>query len=198
MNCTFWPVACCEQDAGHLRRRVLVDERDLAGVRLHPGDEVLEVVRRQPFLGDHQLRIDGQETDRVEILLQVVVQFVDDAADMSVPLPDVDGVAVRLRACDTPDCNAAAGAADVLDHHRLAEMRAHAVGHDARNRVGRSAGRERHDQRDLARWKGLLRVDAGNGGAGEKHSRDGDPQHSHPPNFLSANWWDDSPPHDGQ
>ena len=62
-----------EQDAGDVRRGVLVDEGDLAGIRLHPGDELLQVVRRQILLGDHQLRIDRDQPDRVEILLQVVV-----------------------------------------------------------------------------------------------------------------------------
>jgi hypothetical protein len=47
----------------------------------------------------------------------------------------------------------AAGAADILDDHRLAERRAHFVGHDARGDVGRSARRKRHDQRDRARGK---------------------------------------------
>jgi len=43
------------------------------------------------------------------------------------------------------------GAADILDDHGLAERSAHALGHDARGGIGRSARRERHHQRDLAR-----------------------------------------------
>ena len=42
---------------------------------------------------------------------------------MGVPLADVDGVAVRRRARDAPDPDAAAGAADILDHDGLAERR---------------------------------------------------------------------------
>ena len=61
------------------------------------------------------------KSDRLEILLQIVVELVDDAADMGVPLADVDGVAVRRGARDAPDRDAAAGAADVLDDDRLAE-----------------------------------------------------------------------------
>ena len=38
------------QDAGHLRRGVLVDELGFARIGLHPGDQLLEVVGRQVFL----------------------------------------------------------------------------------------------------------------------------------------------------
>ena len=113
-----------EQNAAHVRRRVLVDEVDLAGVGLHPGDEIFQIVGRKIFLRDHQLRIDRDQPDRLEILLQVVVELVDDAADVRVPLADVDGVAVGRGARDAPDRDAAAGAADVLDDDRLAERRA--------------------------------------------------------------------------
>ena len=44
----------------------------------------------------------------------------------------------------------AAGAADVLDHQRLAERLAHLLGDDARDHVARAAGRERHDHGDGA------------------------------------------------
>ena len=72
---------------------------------------------------------------------------------MGVPLPDVDRVAVGRGAREAADADRAAGAADILDNHRLAERSAHLVGHDARGDVGRSARRERHDQRDRARGK---------------------------------------------
>ena len=74
-------------------------------------------------------------------------------APTGVPLPDVDGVAVGRRAREPADADRAAGAADILDNHRLAERRAHFVGHDPRGDVGRSARRERHDQRDRTRGK---------------------------------------------
>ena len=118
------------------------------GIGLHPGDQLVERVRRQILLGDHELRIDRDQPDRLEILLQVVVQVVDDAADVGVPLADVDGVAVGRRARDAADRDAAAGAADVLDDDRLAEERPHLLCQDARRGVGRAAGRKRHDQRD--------------------------------------------------
>ena len=110
-----------QQNAGDLRRGVLVDELGLARIGLHPGDELVELVRRQVFLGDQELRVDRDQPDRLEVLLQIVVEVVDDAADVGVPLADVDGVAVGRRARDAPDRDAAAGAADVLDDDRLAE-----------------------------------------------------------------------------
>ena len=65
------------------------------------------------------------KADRLEILLQIVVQLVDDAADVGVPLPDVDRVAIGRRARDAPDGDAAAGAADILDDDRLPERGPH-------------------------------------------------------------------------
>ena len=65
--------------------------------------------------------------DRLEIFLEVVVELVDDAADMGVPLADVEGVTIRRGAGDAPDTDAAAGAADIFDHDGLPErMRASA------------------------------------------------------------------------
>jgi hypothetical protein len=119
-----------QQNAGHLSRRILVDERGLAGVCLHPGDKPLQVVRRQRLSGDHELRIDGDQPDRLEILLQIVVQRIDDAADVGVPLADVDRVAVGRRPRDPPDRDAASGTANVFDDDRLAEQWPHLLGHD--------------------------------------------------------------------
>ncbi len=153
-----------QQQSAHLRRRVLVDEFGVAGMRLHPGDQRFQVVRRQRLLGDQKLRIVRNQPDRLEIGLQIVVEIVDDAADMGVPLADVDGVAVGRGAREPPDADRAAGAADILDDHRLAEESPHLVGDDAPGDVGRAARRERHDQRDGARGKSLLRVNGCAGG----------------------------------
>jgi hypothetical protein len=74
---------------------------------------------------------------------------------MSVPLADVDGVAIGRGPRDAADGDAAAGAADVLDDNRLAERRPHALGQYPRRHVGRAAGRERHHQCNGTRWVGL-------------------------------------------
>ena len=104
-------------------------------------------------------------------VLQIVIEIVDDAADMGVPLADVDGVAVGRGAREPPDADAAAGAADILDDHRLAERCPHLVRHDPRRDVGRPAGRERHDQRDGARRK---IVGASGGYERDESEREGD------------------------
>ena len=149
-----------QQDAGHLRRRVLVDEGGLAGIGLQPGDQRLEVVRRQRLLADQELRIDGNQADRLEVLLQVIGEGIDHAANMGVPLADVDGVAIGRGARDAADGDATAGAADVLDDDRLAERRPHALGQYPRRHVGRAAGGERHYQRNGTRRIGLRPRDA--------------------------------------
>ena len=84
-----------EQHAGDVRRRVLVDEVDLAGIFLHPRDQFGKRVRRQVILGDHELGIVRNKRDRIKIFFEVVVELVDDAADMGIPLADVEGVTIR-------------------------------------------------------------------------------------------------------
>jgi hypothetical protein len=81
-------------------------------MRFHVGDETFQIVRRQRFLGDQQHRIDGDQTDRREIGPQIETDIVDDAADMGVPLADVDGVAVGRCAREPADADRAAGAAE--------------------------------------------------------------------------------------
>ena len=139
-----------QQQPANLRRGVLIDEFGVARMRLHPFDQRFEIVRRQIFGGDQQHRIDRNETDRREVGLQIVIEIVDDAADVGVPLADVDGVAVGRRPREAPYPDRAAGAADILDDHRLAERRPHLVGQNTPGNIGRAARRERHDQRDGA------------------------------------------------
>ncbi len=171
MKVTLVLVSCCRQDAAHGGGGVLVDELRFAGVGPHPGDQLIQPVGRQVLPGDHELRVDGDQPDGREILLQVVVQIIDDAADVGVPLADVDGVTVRHRARDPADRDAAARAADVLDHDRLAKKRPHLLGHNPRSDVSRAARRKRHDQRDLARRIGLRRRRRGARHHGREHDR---------------------------
>jgi hypothetical protein len=60
-------------------------------------------------------------------------------------------VAVRRRGGDARRADRAARAADILDHHGLAEHLAHVLGDDARDDVARAAGREGGHHRDRAR-----------------------------------------------
>jgi hypothetical protein len=57
-----------------------------------------------------------------------------------------DRVAVRRGARHARGADHAAGAADRFDHKLLSKRLRHAVGENARDRVGRAARRERHDQ----------------------------------------------------
>ena len=74
---------------------------------------------------------------------------------MRAELAEIEGVAVGRRAHHAADADAAAGAADVLDDHRLAERLPQPIVQDARDGVGRAAGRERHDHGDRPRRIGL-------------------------------------------
>ena len=64
-------------------------------------------------------------------------------------------VAVGRRFGGALDAEHPANAADILDHDRLAELRAHALGEKAPEYVGRAARGERYDQPDRLRGIGL-------------------------------------------
>ena len=55
--------------------------RDLALVRFDPADELVEVLRRDAVLADHDHRVAGQQHDRLEIAQQIVGQRVNRAVD---------------------------------------------------------------------------------------------------------------------
>ena len=57
----FLPGQFFEKHGCHIGRSILIDEVDLARICLHPTDEILQVVGRKIFLGDHELRIDSTQ-----------------------------------------------------------------------------------------------------------------------------------------
>ena len=65
----------------------------------------------------------GYGDDRLEIGLQIVIEIIDDAADVGVPLADIDGVTVWVGTRQPPDADRAAGAADIFHNNRLTEER---------------------------------------------------------------------------
>jgi hypothetical protein len=140
-----------QQEPADLRRRILIDEFGVARMRFHVSDQRFEIIGRQRFLRHQQHRIDRDQADWREVGPQIEADIVDDAADVRVPLADIDRVTVGRCAREPADADRTAGAADIFHNHWLAERRAHLVGHDAGRHVGRSARRERHDQRDRAR-----------------------------------------------
>src|SRR6202048_1639730 len=104
-------------------------------MRLHPGDEQLEVVGRKGFSRHEQLRIDRYQSDWRKCRLQIVIGIVDDAGNMRVPLAYVDDVAVRYGPRDAPHSYAAAGSATILDDDRLPEHGCHAVRQNASRHI---------------------------------------------------------------
>jgi hypothetical protein len=132
------------------------------------------------FARDQKLRVDRRQPDRREVLLQIVIEVIDDAADMGVPLADVDGVAIGRGARHAADAKAAAGAADILDHDRLTEQKPHLVRQNARGDVSRAARRIRHDQRDRPRGKSVG-MRGRKGGAKRQCNHNDQFSHSSPP-----------------
>jgi hypothetical protein len=152
-----------EQQASHMRggADATVGLLHVRAVRLHVGNECLEIVDRQVlFRRDGRRRIGGK-ADRLEIRARVVTQVrvkhrrrhVRAHADRH------DGVAVRIGRRGARGAERAAGAADVLDDDALVEMPAHAIGGDARHGVARPTGRERHDHHDRPRRVTIRRID---------------------------------------
>ena len=87
--------------------------------------------------------------DRLEILLQIIVELVDDAADMGVPLADVDCISVGRRAGERPTAMLPPAPPTFSMTTGCPSARTHVLGNNARGDIGRSARRERNDERDL-------------------------------------------------
>ena len=84
---------------------------------------------------------------------------------------DEQRVAVGRRARHRFGADAAAGAAAVVDHHRLAERARDPFADQAADDVGIAAGRERHDQMDRPvriGGEGCARHEARGGAEGER------------------------------
>ena len=93
------------------------------------------------------------EADRREVRHRIVERpLVERLVDaVAAEIADHDLIAVRRRARDAERAGHAARAADVLDHHLLAEDFAHALRHGAAVAVDRAAGGIRHHQRERPR-----------------------------------------------
>jgi hypothetical protein len=130
-------------DAGHAVLHLLL-------IGLHVGLELLEGLGRQVLLGDQHHRVGAAEANRLEILLAVVGQrLVERDVDRErAHMGEAQRVSIGSGARDLGDADRAAGAADILNDHLLAQRLAHALAEDARQGVGGAAGRERHDHGD--------------------------------------------------
>ena len=152
-------------DAGGAHRRLLA-------VRLQPGHQFFQISRRHGLAGVDQERLGCDEANRLEILQKVEVEIVDGAVrHVGSPHAPEHRIAVGRRAFGAGDADDAGRARGVFDNDRLPERLAHALRHDASERIGRSAGRERHNHDD--RMVGVVRGPGGSRGAEEEHkSRD--------------------------
>jgi hypothetical protein len=168
-------------DAGsRLRCRALL--------RPQPGDELLEVVRRQALVGDDEQRLRRDQRHRLEVTDGIVRQRGDRRVQhMRRPAAEAQRVAVGRGARDPADADIAGGAAHVLDSHGLAERPAHPVRHDAADRVRRAAGGERHHHGDRARGVGLRARVAATGN--ERNGDQRDPHLTACPRLDSATRW---------
>jgi hypothetical protein len=125
----------------------------LLAIRLHIGDEFLEVAGGEILARhDHHRRVGG-EADRHEITLGIVadVRRQHRRRDMRAHRTGEQRIAVGLCGRDTARAERASGTADILDHQRLAKMLRHRLGDDAGHDVTRPARGERHDHGDRPR-----------------------------------------------
>ena len=85
-------------------------------------NEFRQILRRQCGSRHNQIRIARQQSDRLEVAQQIVLQRkyrpVD---DVSWPVSDADRIAIRLRSCSATNADNAGCARYVVDHDRLAE-----------------------------------------------------------------------------
>ena len=161
---------------------------DLVRIGLGPFDQAFEVGGRKVLAGHQQLRIGGDGGQRLEIVENVELQRIDGRInDVRAPVTDADRVAVRCRAHDTSDAQRTGGSRGVFDDHRLAERPAHPLRQDTRQRVGRTAGGERHHQCDRLGRKGLGAGAAGGQGRGQHQAGDEFSPHARLPRFYSGN-----------
>ena len=104
-------------------------------------------------MDDEQQRQVGDERDRLEVLERVVADALVEVrvGDERRERGQHHGAAVGRRLGERGERDAAALPGPVLDDDGLAEGRSQALGEDARDEVGRLAGREAHqDLHDLA------------------------------------------------
>ena len=142
---------------------------DLAFVRFDVGDEFLEILWRQILARQDQDRRAGEQPDRLEILLRMIGELgiKRHGSRMRSHMPCYQRIAVIGGLRRARGGGGAAGADDVLDDDGLTERLRHMAGDDARDDIGRTACRERHDHGDAARRIGLsLRLRS-------KHSQSG-------------------------
>jgi hypothetical protein len=151
-----------EQHTAEMRGRARAGgtERHLVLVRLGIGDEFAEIFRRQVLLHGEDDRHLGDQRNRGEVRGRIVLRPLVHGLvlGMRADRAEDHGVAVGLGLRDARGTRHAAGAADILDDHLLAENFAHPLRHHAAKNVGRSAGGERDDHCQRSGRRPVLRA----------------------------------------
>jgi hypothetical protein len=125
-------------------------EQQLRLVRPRISDELAQIVGGKIRTGDENGGRERDQADRREVAHGIVGRVFVERLILRQHAggAEQERVAVRGRACDPRRAGDAAGAGNILDHHLHAEALAHARRDDARDHVGRAAGRVRHDHTD--------------------------------------------------
>jgi hypothetical protein len=159
-----------------MTKRADAGMRDLGVLsrRLHPAHQLGDIVWRQRRTRRQGRRGGVDEADGDEILFGVERKVrVKRHARRQRDLVQQHRIAVGRGAGGAAGRDHAAGAADVFDDHLLPERLRHAVLDDARDRIGRAAGRVGDHERDRTAGVSLRRRRAGcRNSRGEKRHRE--------------------------
>ena len=167
-----------EQLAGQVQRRADPGRAigQLAGIGLGIGDQFGDGFDRQIVVHRQHIKTRDRGDDAVEILDRIERQRAVKPGHVShAAVIEQERVTVRRRFRDFVHADAAAGAAAIIDHDRLAEPLAERIGNQPRDRIDGATRRERHDQADRMR-----RVVVGKSAAGaedEERRKENKPSH---------------------
>src|SRR5208283_2373879 len=137
---------------------------ELARFGLGEGDQFVHVACRKRRVRDEDLRNEGDQADRHEVLFDVKRKmFVELRVDRVRGKREQDRIAVWRRLRDQIGAQDAGGTATVVDDDGLPQQRGKWLGYDARDNVGTAAGRIGNDEanRPIGVALGFLRADRG-------------------------------------
>jgi hypothetical protein len=131
-------------------------------------DELSKVLRRIAGMNGENVRAEGHDGDRTQIVGRETLVSGGGLVDRKRGGGGKNGVAVRRRAAHGSCGEVAAGAAAIFHHHRLPEALAELLSNQAGDDVGNAAGREGDLERDGLRRIALRRSRPCDGGEGRR------------------------------